>query len=649
MTIEVLGVPPVEAIEHFRRKDWVVGFDWRDVDAAQHAHAFTVAKVMRKDLLATIRASVDKALAEGMTFEQFERELTPLLQQEGWWGRREMVDPKTGQKRLVQLGSPRRLRTIYDTNIRMAGAHGRWERVQRMKKALPYLRYVAVGDARTRPEHMAWHGVVLPVDDPFWDTHAPPNGWHCRCTVVQLGDGDLKRYGYGVSKSPSIQTSSWHNARTGKTVQVPRGIDPGFQHNAGKVGQGYSVRDPNLIPELDEAFAMHEQLAPATGSNPGGMFRGSDGVRRYVKLYDDPAQAYTEAVANRAYRELGLAAPESSIVRAVDGSVRGIASDVIEHETTLGRRALRKRRADEVLKGFVADVWTANWDAVGLDLDNIVVVNGRRHKIARIDQGGSLLFRARAGRKPLERLASLSEWDGFVSPGRNPAYAKVFEAAGLSSADELGSKALRQIAAIRKLRARTNDFEDLVPEVDGIDGADRHSILAVLRDRATKLDDEIVPRVKAAMRATADMPAHEIAFVRKMGGAYAGMRSRAVGKVSQSAPRLGLSDAEITARYAYTTSDSTWGYRPINRALRSDDETKRADFADYRDTLNAALAKLPDHVGTVKRRTRLTAEELARYRQSVGETIVEPAFTSTSHGGRAAFVGNQIHVRPPGQ
>ncbi|MYB37593.1 MAG: hypothetical protein F4Y26_09460, partial [Gammaproteobacteria bacterium] len=188
-------------------------------------------------------------------------------------------------------------------------------------------------------------------------------------------------------------------------------------------------------------------------------------------------------------------------------------------------------------------------------------------------------------------------------------------------------------------RARTHPSPALGPAGEGVADADRDAILKLLRDRATRLDDEIVPRVKAAMRSTADMPAHEVAFVRKMGGAYAGMRSRAIGKVSDSAPRLGLSDAEITARYAYTTSDSTWGYRPINRALRSEDGTKKADFADYRDTLNAALAKLPDHVGTVKRRTRLTAEELARYRNSKGEVIVEQAFTSTSHGGRAAFSG----------
>lgn len=49
-----------------------------------------------------------------------------------------------------------------------------------------YLQYRTAGDDKVRPEHAALHGVTLPMSDPFWDEYYPPNGWNCRCTVVQV-------------------------------------------------------------------------------------------------------------------------------------------------------------------------------------------------------------------------------------------------------------------------------------------------------------------------------------------------------------------------------------------------------------------------------------------------------------------------------
>jgi hypothetical protein len=37
-------------------------------------------------------------------------------------------------------------------------------------------------------------GTVLPVDDPFWDTHYPPIGFNCRCGVRSLSESELERY-----------------------------------------------------------------------------------------------------------------------------------------------------------------------------------------------------------------------------------------------------------------------------------------------------------------------------------------------------------------------------------------------------------------------------------------------------------------------
>lgn len=48
------------------------------------------------------------------------------------------------------------------------------------------LQYRTAGDERVREAHIALDGVTLPPSDKFWDRYLPPNGWNCRCTVVQV-------------------------------------------------------------------------------------------------------------------------------------------------------------------------------------------------------------------------------------------------------------------------------------------------------------------------------------------------------------------------------------------------------------------------------------------------------------------------------
>lgn len=51
------------------------------------------------------------------------------------------------------------------------------------------LQYRTAHDDRVRPEHAELEGVTLPIDDSFWADYYPPNGWNCRCTVVQVRRG----------------------------------------------------------------------------------------------------------------------------------------------------------------------------------------------------------------------------------------------------------------------------------------------------------------------------------------------------------------------------------------------------------------------------------------------------------------------------
>lgn len=309
MAVAPINVPPAEAIAYFRRKGYRISWAWQDVYAEEHARAFTVAKAMSLDILEDIRAAVDAAIAEGITVEEFRRRLEPTLRAKGWWGRRRVVDPLTGEEREMQLGSPRRLRTIYHANLRTAHAAGRWEQIQRTKRRRPYLRYVAILDDRTRPHHRAWHGTVLPADHPWWREHYPPNGWNCRCTVQQLSERDLERFGYEVSDRPPDTgiTRTWTNPRTGEVRRVPLGIDPGWDYNPGAAGLDHARQ--LLAEKLDAVAGGDVSIAQAAVRD---LVDGED----FERWIEEPSGAYPVMVVPEVARQALRARPRVAVLSA---------------------------------------------------------------------------------------------------------------------------------------------------------------------------------------------------------------------------------------------------------------------------------------------------------------------------------------------
>lgn len=216
----VFGLPPEQAIEYFRSKGYAITWDWRELWQEAQAKAFTVAKVMRTDILLDIRGAVDDALNNGTTLQEFQNNLTPILQAKGWWGKTEHINTTTGEASIAQLGSPRRLRTIYQTNMQTAYMAGRYRRMMESMGSHPYWQYVAVLDGRTRPTHRAMNGRVFSYDDPIWDTMYPPNGFSCRCRVSAVSASEVEREGITVDSSGDRLIDHEIPMRDGSTVQV---------------------------------------------------------------------------------------------------------------------------------------------------------------------------------------------------------------------------------------------------------------------------------------------------------------------------------------------------------------------------------------------------------------------------------------------
>ena len=298
-----IGLPPERAIAYFKAKGYAITFDWHEHLATAQAKAFTVAKCVKLDILADIRDAVQKALDEGMPLRQFQKELTPKLQAKGWWGRQEITDPRTGEVRRAQLGSPWRLRTIYETNLATAYAAGRYREQLENAEDQPYWMYVAVMDARTRPAHAALSGRTFRYDDPFWGSFYPPNGWNCRCRVRAMDGDRLARKGVKPESSAGrITHEDVRVSRDGRTARmaifedrkanVRMQTDPGWAYNPGQAWM--DTMGPKLAASLAAAprEAAEAALRETVRSDGFKQFLAKpEGQWPVLRLPDDAAKA----------------------------------------------------------------------------------------------------------------------------------------------------------------------------------------------------------------------------------------------------------------------------------------------------------------------------------------------------------------------
>lgn len=297
---------PRQALDYIKNKKLHPAFSYKDVWNEEHATAFTVAKAMQLDVLSDIKEAVEKAIESGTTFEQFKKELRPTLMQKGWWGKKEMTDPLTGETVNAQLGSDRRLKTIYQTNLRSAYQKGQYDRTM-ASEAHPYLMYRIGASVHHREQHLKWNNLILPKDDPLWNSIFPPNGYGCKCYTVAVTEARKQRYEQnGVpAYSPGtwktvrlpVQTAApkpgyrnYFNERKGTLERIPQGITPGFNWNQGQTGRA--------IPVLQECLKKAQSEMPQAVESVIKTLQNSTIYRDQLSDFVD------EAYANKAARKI---------------------------------------------------------------------------------------------------------------------------------------------------------------------------------------------------------------------------------------------------------------------------------------------------------------------------------------------------------
>lgn len=226
------SLPFKEQIEFFRRKANVPTNSYADIYNNEHDYAFVVAGANRNALLNDFRAAIDKAISQGTTLEEFRTDFAEIVERHGW----------------SYNGSFNwRTRIIYETNLNSSYQAGRYQQLRDAK--FPYMEYLH-SDYVEHPRelHQSWNHLVLNFNDPWWNTHFPPNGYGCQCRVRGRTKGDLKRMGKdGPDIAPPINLIDkviGENSGNPRIVRVPEGIDPSFEHIPGQSRLDNFVQNP---------------------------------------------------------------------------------------------------------------------------------------------------------------------------------------------------------------------------------------------------------------------------------------------------------------------------------------------------------------------------------------------------------------------
>jgi hypothetical protein len=224
MAVDYGSLPFAEQIAFFRDKLNLPTEDYATVYGRQHDRAFIVSGATKLDLIQDFRASVSQMINEGRTLADFKQDFETITARHGWSYR----------------GTPGwRSQVIYDTNLRQSYNAGREQQMNdpALRRRRPYGLYRHSGKEHFRPEHKAWDGVVLLLDDGWWDSHSPQNGYGCGCKKFMISNRDVKRLNLKVrEQAPPDEMETRVIGKNGpnpRTVQVPKGIDPGFEHKPG--------------------------------------------------------------------------------------------------------------------------------------------------------------------------------------------------------------------------------------------------------------------------------------------------------------------------------------------------------------------------------------------------------------------------------
>ena len=251
------------------------------------------------------------------------------------------------------------LRAEYNYAEASAEMAAKWEDIERDGDDYN-LQYRTAGDDKVRPEHAALHGVTLPPSDPFWDEYYPPNGWNCRCTVVQ------------VLKDKYPTTDRVDALRRGQEA-LAKDTKGMFRFNSGKQGKTFPDYNPYTIKDCNTCTRKLELGADLA---PNQLCQACPLIRSMAKKESTDAlteqdrfgiRKASEEWADRHLPEMTLPTGQKAKRLVVDNNGRSLIVSKGFFSKTFSQNAKRGRLGETMELATKIDHWLPSATLVGIE------------------------------------------------------------------------------------------------------------------------------------------------------------------------------------------------------------------------------------------------------------------------------------------
>lgn len=140
------------------------------------AYAFTITGLDVGDQMARVHDSISAVPGGEKTWDESKKEIAA-----------ELADALGGGQ------GERRAELLLRTHVFRSYAATRYRLLMEQVDVFPYWQYKTHGDGNVRPSHMALNGKIFPAGHEIWQRIFPPWDWGCRCLVVPLTAGAVRR------------------------------------------------------------------------------------------------------------------------------------------------------------------------------------------------------------------------------------------------------------------------------------------------------------------------------------------------------------------------------------------------------------------------------------------------------------------------